>query len=136
MARSCLDESLVAVEKSNEVGAAKGNWKLLALSIALSRRFSPDDADVFLEPIDSPVLFAASRAVAIQGEFPSLRVDSEGSAQTRRHEFDRVIYKALSDMTQPEVALLRRDARAYQSPSNATYKHQIHSIQDNASPMR
>jgi len=68
---------------------------------------------VFLEPIDSPVLFAASRAVAIQGEFPSLRVDSEGSAQTRRHEFDRVIYKALSDMMQPEVALLRRDARSY-----------------------
>lgn len=67
----------------------------------------------FLEPIESPVLFAASRPVAIQGDFPYVRVDAEGSAQTRRHEFDRIIYKALSDMIEPEVALLRSDRRPY-----------------------
>ena len=33
---------------------------------------------VFLEPIESPVLFAASRPVAIQGDFPFVRVDAEG----------------------------------------------------------
>jgi transglutaminase-like putative cysteine protease len=68
---------------------------------------------VFLEPIESPVLFAATRPVAIQGDFPYVLVDAGGSAKTRPHEFSRVIYKALSDMTQPDVALLRTDLRRY-----------------------
>ncbi|HAF23676.1 MAG TPA: hypothetical protein DCK93_12350 [Blastocatellia bacterium] len=68
---------------------------------------------VFLEPIESPVLFAATRPVAIEGEFPFVRVDAEGSVQTSRHEFDRIIYKALSDTTEPDIALLRADARPY-----------------------
>jgi hypothetical protein len=33
--------------------------------------------------------------------------------QTRRHEFERIIYKAVSDTTEPGVALLQRDARPY-----------------------
>lgn len=68
---------------------------------------------VFLEPIESPVLFAASRLVAIQGDFSFVRVDAEGSVQARRHEFDRIIYKALSDTTVPEVSLLRSDTQPY-----------------------
>ncbi len=68
---------------------------------------------VFLEPIESPVLFAASRPIAIQGDFPLLRVDGEGSVQVRRHEFERMIYKALSDTTEPDVALLRKDLGPY-----------------------
>lgn len=68
---------------------------------------------IFLESIESPVLFAASQPIAIQGDFPFLRVDSEGSVQARRHEFGRVIYKALSDTAQPDVALLRNDVAPY-----------------------
>jgi transglutaminase-like putative cysteine protease len=68
---------------------------------------------IFLEPLESPVLFAASRPVAIEGDFPSIRVDAEGSIQTRRHEFDRIIYKALSDTTEPDVAVLRADTQPY-----------------------
>ena len=68
---------------------------------------------VFLEPIESPVLFAASRPIAIQGDFPLLQVDGEGSVQVRRHEFERMIYKALSDTTEPDVALLRKDLGPY-----------------------
>jgi transglutaminase-like putative cysteine protease len=68
---------------------------------------------IFLEPIESPVLFAASRAVAIRGDFPFVRVDGEGSMQTRRHESERVIYKALSDMSEPDTAVLRGDLRPY-----------------------
>jgi hypothetical protein len=70
---------------------------------------------VFLEPIESPVLFAATRPVAIQGDFPFVRVDPEGSMQTRRHDFERVIYKAISDVTEPDVSLLRSDSRPYQA---------------------
>ena len=68
---------------------------------------------IFLEPIESPVLFAAPRPVAIQGDFPQIRVDAEGSIQTRRHEFERVIYKALSDVSEPDAALLRTDVYPY-----------------------
>ncbi len=68
---------------------------------------------IFMEPIASPVLFAAPRPIAIQGDFPFLRVDGEGSMQTRRNEFERIIYKALSDMHVPDESVLQRDVRPY-----------------------
>jgi len=68
---------------------------------------------IFLESIESPVLFAASRPIAIQGDFPGLRVDAEGSVQARRREYERVIYKALSDTAQTDVAVLRSDMDPY-----------------------
>ena len=67
---------------------------------------------IFLEPIESPVLFAAPRPVAIQGDFSFVRMDGEGSIQARR-EFERVVYKAISDATEPDVVLLRGDATPY-----------------------
>ena len=67
----------------------------------------------FLEPMETPVLFAASRAVAIQGDLPFVRVDEEGSVQTRRHEYDRIIYKAISDTAEPSPEVLRADRRPY-----------------------
>jgi transglutaminase-like putative cysteine protease len=66
---------------------------------------------IFLEPIESPVLFAAPRPVAIQGDFLNLRVDGEGSIQVRRRESERIIYKALSDVSEPDAELLRADVR-------------------------
>jgi protein-glutamine gamma-glutamyltransferase len=63
----------------------------------------------FLEPLDTPVLFAAPRAVALEGSLPFIRVDSEGSIQSRRHEFERLMYKAYSDTTEPDPDILRRD---------------------------
>ena len=67
----------------------------------------------FLEPLESPVLFAAPRAIAIQGDLPFVRVDTEGSVQSRRHEFERIIYKAISDTDEPRVEVLRSDLRPY-----------------------
>lgn len=68
---------------------------------------------IFLEPIESTVLFALPRAVAIQGDFPVLRLDAEGTIQSRRPQFDRIIYKALSDTTEPDAQTLREDFRRY-----------------------
>ncbi len=65
---------------------------------------------IFLEPIESPVLFALPRPVAIQGDFQFLRLDTEGSIQSRRAQLDRIKYKALSDTSEPEPDILRRDA--------------------------
>ena len=73
---------------------------------------------IFLEPIDSSVLFAASRPIAVQGDFPFIRVDAEGSMQTRKHEFERAMYKVLSDTTEPDAESLRNDSRPYLSISD------------------
>ena len=65
----------------------------------------------FVEPLESPILFAAPRVVAIQGDLPFVRVDGEGSVQSRRHDFERIMYKALSDTSEPRMDLLRNDLR-------------------------
>lgn len=74
----------------------------------------------FLEPLESAVLFAAPRVVAIQGDLPVVRVDSEGSVQSRRHDFERLMYKAISDMDQPRMDALRNDLQRY-SPAYYRY---------------
>src|SRR5829696_4321115 len=70
----------------------------------------------FLEPLESPVLFAAPRVVALQGDLPYVRVDEEGSIQSRRHDFERIMYKALSDATEPRMDQLRNDLRPLPVP--------------------
>jgi len=70
----------------------------------------------FLEPLESPVLFAAPRVVALQGDLPFVRVDEEGSVQSRRHDFERLMYKALSDTTEPRMDQLRNDLRPLPVP--------------------
>src|SRR5215213_6320421 len=67
----------------------------------------------FLEPLESAVLFAAPRPVAIQGDLPFVRVDAEGSVQSRRHDFERIMYKAISDTDEPRMNELRSDLRPY-----------------------
>jgi transglutaminase-like putative cysteine protease len=69
----------------------------------------------FLEPVDTPVLFAAPRVIAIQGALPYVRLDREGGITTRQHLFDRITYKAISDTTEPEASDLRADSKPYSS---------------------
>jgi len=69
----------------------------------------------FLEPLESSVLFAAPRVVALQGDLQTIRVDAEGSIQSRRHDFERIMYKAISDTDEPSPEQLRRDMRPYPS---------------------
>jgi transglutaminase-like putative cysteine protease len=70
----------------------------------------------FVEPLESPVLFAAPRVVALQGDLPWVRVDEEGSMQSRRHDFERLMYKALSDLNEPRMDQLRSDLRPLPVP--------------------
>jgi protein-glutamine gamma-glutamyltransferase len=67
----------------------------------------------FMEPVDTPVLFAAPRAVALQGQFPYVRRDTEGSLSTRPHDLERITYKAYSDTTEPDAEALRADLEPY-----------------------
>jgi transglutaminase-like putative cysteine protease len=56
----------------------------------------------------------------VTGDLPFVRVDGEGSVQSRRHDFERLIYKAISDINEPRVEELRRDLRPY-SPAYYRY---------------
>ncbi len=67
----------------------------------------------FLEPIDTPVLFGAPRIVAVQGSLPFVRIDSEGSIQTRPHDDEKVVYKVYSDIAAPGATVLRSDPLDY-----------------------
>ena len=55
---------------------------------------------------------------AVQGDLPYLRIDGEGAIQTRHHDFDRIIYKAFSDVREPDPEVLRRDSTPYQSAND------------------
>ncbi|MCA1564683.1 MAG: DUF3488 and transglutaminase-like domain-containing protein [Acidobacteria bacterium] len=67
----------------------------------------------FVEPIDTPVLFIASRPVAIQAALPYIGIDDEDSLMTRDHSQERISYRAYSDTTEPPAEQLRRDLAAY-----------------------
>jgi transglutaminase-like putative cysteine protease len=67
---------------------------------------------IYLEPLDTPVLFALPRAVAVQGGFPVIFKDPYGTISFQR-SFERVSYKVLSDRSTPSATQLRGDDRPY-----------------------
>jgi transglutaminase-like putative cysteine protease len=64
----------------------------------------------FVEPIDTPVLFAAPRVIALQSAIPYLHRDAEGALTTRPHYEERLSYKVFSDTTEPDENSLRQTA--------------------------
>ncbi|HKQ50767.1 MAG TPA: DUF3488 and transglutaminase-like domain-containing protein [Pyrinomonadaceae bacterium] len=64
----------------------------------------------YVEALDTPVLFAAPRVVAVQGAIPYLRSDSEGALSTRPHYQERLSYKVYSDTKEPDAEALRKTA--------------------------
>ncbi|HEX6280067.1 MAG TPA: DUF3488 and transglutaminase-like domain-containing protein [Pyrinomonadaceae bacterium] len=65
---------------------------------------------IYLEPLDTPVLFAAPRAVGVQGSFQVLMRDTYGAIYFQRPG-ERVSYRILSDTSVPPVQALRADRR-------------------------
>jgi len=63
----------------------------------------------YLEAIDTPVLFAAPRAVAVQGALPYVRIDAEHGLSSRPHAQERVSYRVYSDTFEPAEERLRAD---------------------------
>jgi protein-glutamine gamma-glutamyltransferase len=97
---------------------------------SIKERFSRDERDViqidyavsrddiaiqtvYLEPMDTPILFALSRPVTVQGNLDTLTKDSEGSIQFFRRNFERISYKVYSDTNLPEIDNLRKDQASY-----------------------
>lgn len=54
---------------------------------------------IMLEPLDTEVLFAASRPIMVSGGFSGLRVDTAGSMYLSGPPYSRIEYKAWSDMS-------------------------------------
>lgn len=69
---------------------------------------------VYLEPLDTPVLFALPRAIIVQGNFPVLYRDKHGSISFNRIG-ERISYKVLSDRSLPSPDRLRSDRTQYSS---------------------
>ncbi len=70
---------------------------------------------VYLEPLDTSVLFALSRPVAIHGNFQVLQKDSYGGITSVRNNFERISYKVYSDRWLPNVEALKNDNSVYQA---------------------
>jgi hypothetical protein len=75
---------------------------------------------IYLEPIDSQVLFLLGRPLAIQGDFINLKRDSGGAVSFLRSDFDRMSYKVASDTSLPPVSGLQADETLY-SPDAQRY---------------
>lgn len=67
---------------------------------------------IYLEPMDTPVLFALSRVVAIKGSFPLVFRDAYG-ALSYSQGYERVSYQVISDQSVPSADRLRADTAAY-----------------------
>lgn len=67
---------------------------------------------IYLEPLDTPVLFALPRAIAIKGNFPILYKDAYGGVSFQRSA-ERISYTVRSDRSLPPVEKLRADTAAY-----------------------
>jgi len=69
---------------------------------------------VYLEPLETPVLFALSRPIVIsRGNFQEVRKDDEGSLKVVRTGFERTAYSVVSDVASPLVEKLRNDNSEY-----------------------
>lgn len=64
---------------------------------------------VYLEPLDTPILFSLARPIAFQGSFQLLTKDTEGSISVTRNSVERFSYKVYSDVTTPPIEDLRND---------------------------
>jgi transglutaminase-like putative cysteine protease len=71
---------------------------------------------IYLEPIETPILFSLARPIALQGNFEVINRDVEGSLLAPRLNSGRISYKVYSDNSLPTDSELKKDDSAY--PTN------------------
>jgi transglutaminase-like putative cysteine protease len=79
----------------------------------------------FVEPIDTPVIFAAPRAVALQGAFPFVRRDRDDGLATRQHPLERITYTVYSDTYEPPPERLRADRMRVSTAATANLRRNV-----------
>jgi transglutaminase-like putative cysteine protease len=81
----------------------------------------------FLEPIDTPVIFAAPRALALQGGFTYVRRDRDDGLASRAHPLERITYTVYSDTYEPAPERLRADPMIYPPGVTANLRRPVES---------
>jgi len=76
------------------------------------RRFVTEQT-IYLEPLDTPVLFGLPQPVIVQGNFQAIQKDAYGGVSAIRNNLERLSYKVLSDRWMPSVESLRKDNAVY-----------------------
>lgn len=71
---------------------------------------------IYLEPLDTPIIFALARPVVVQGNFQIVNKDLEGSLLAARGNGGRISYKVISDNILPSELQLRKDNAPYPMP--------------------
>ena len=89
----------------------KGNSEVIKVD-APSDRQDLTMQTIYLEPLDTSVLFALPRAIAFQGNFPILTKDTYGTV-SYQWSTERTSYKVVSDRSQPSIERLRQDNMSY-----------------------
>ena len=135
------DETVMRVRVENNGEAINPHWRGVALNNFDGRRWSRTiqamakriernernffqvDYDirsenlvtqtVYLEPISTQILFALSRPIALQGNFPFVSKNEEDSLNAPSPAFERISYKVTSDVSLPDIQKLRRDNAPY-----------------------
>ncbi|MBP6004865.1 MAG: DUF3488 domain-containing protein [Pyrinomonadaceae bacterium] len=99
-------------KKSSSEPYIKGEKELIQFDYATGRD-NLTIQTIYLEPLDTPILFGVPRVVAIKGNFPVLYRDGYGAITFQRNE-ERISYTVLSDRSQPPASRLRNDDKEYQ----------------------
>lgn len=98
----------------------KGEREYIQVDLA-SGRDNLVHQTVYLEPIDTLVLFALSRPVLVQGGFDYLEKDNYGAISFRRNEYERIGYSVWSDRAVPPAEHLRADTDPYSTDARNIY---------------
>lgn len=72
---------------------------------------------VYLEPLNTDVIFALSKPLSLNGGFQVVQRDAEGALSGIRNGFERISYSVFSDTRMPEVSDLREDELPYDAVS-------------------
>src|SRR6185503_12843280 len=90
---------------------ARGERDIIPVDLATSRN-SIVEQTIYLEPLDTPVLFGLPKIVGIRTGMPSVYKDADGGISSSRAS-ERISYKILSDRATPSAEVLRADDQRY-----------------------
>jgi hypothetical protein len=67
----------------------------------------------YLEPLDSPVVFAAAQPLSVNNQLPSLYRSPSETLTTSDHSYKQIIYGVFSDISVPNLDKLSKDQSPY-----------------------
>ncbi|MFN2502385.1 MAG: DUF3488 and DUF4129 domain-containing transglutaminase family protein [Pyrinomonadaceae bacterium] len=96
--------------QSKQLEKREGEW--LRVDGPTSPAAHLSQQTIYMEPMDSPVLFGLPRVIGLQGNFPALKQDAYGSLYFQPG-YERISYKVASDRSLPPETQLRMDQQPY-----------------------